>query len=284
MCDWNESNWKNIACTAANACGNGTLDTGEACDDGNADGTDGCTTACTVNVCGDGYLYRGSEECDEGGDNGTVCGSAYGSSCTYCSTDCRYVASTGSFCGDGVIEGDEYCDAGDIPLQYYSATYKTVYSTCSSAGSTSFLSEVTVATDLNGDGDDLDTGISMTCAAIGVCNGGEDNGDYCSSSSNCTNDTSGATDGTCVFATCSADCSAACPATFESESVLMQKEGIFGSSRSSSVTLNSYTSSTETNNFLITGNATTAYIPACHAVQSISVDIDDRNREYPNVY
>ncbi|MCK6554690.1 DUF4215 domain-containing protein [Candidatus Binatia bacterium] len=44
-------------------CGNGTVDTGEECDDGNTDDTDGCTLACTV--CGNG-VTAGYEECDDG--------------------------------------------------------------------------------------------------------------------------------------------------------------------------------------------------------------------------
>ena len=35
-------------------CGNGDLDSGEECDDGNTDETDGCDTMCKNNVCGDG--------------------------------------------------------------------------------------------------------------------------------------------------------------------------------------------------------------------------------------
>ncbi|MEZ4294970.1 MAG: EGF domain-containing protein [Polyangiaceae bacterium] len=52
-------------------CGNGNLDLCEVCDDGNASNNDGCTNVCQQNVCGDGYVHTGVEDCDvlELGDN-----------------------------------------------------------------------------------------------------------------------------------------------------------------------------------------------------------------------
>jgi cysteine-rich repeat protein len=48
------------------ACGNGVLEAGEECDDGNLDDFDGCTTQCILcGVCGDGIIGM-SEECDDG--------------------------------------------------------------------------------------------------------------------------------------------------------------------------------------------------------------------------
>ena len=49
-------------------CGDGALDPGEACDDGNLDNSDGCLTNCELASCGDGYAYVGVEECDDGND------------------------------------------------------------------------------------------------------------------------------------------------------------------------------------------------------------------------
>lgn len=47
-------------------CGDGTLDAGEACDDGNNVDGDGCSANCTVEAyCGDGTLDPG-EQCDDG--------------------------------------------------------------------------------------------------------------------------------------------------------------------------------------------------------------------------
>ena len=55
-------------------CGDGTLDPGEACDDGNNIDGDGCSATCTVeSYCGDGVLDAG-EQCDDGNTtNGDGC-------------------------------------------------------------------------------------------------------------------------------------------------------------------------------------------------------------------
>jgi cysteine-rich repeat protein len=48
-------------------CGDGQLEPGEACDDGNSSSTDGCVSAfCKLAVCGDGFVWEGVEECDDG--------------------------------------------------------------------------------------------------------------------------------------------------------------------------------------------------------------------------
>lgn len=52
-------------------CGDGILDTGEECDDGNNDDDDGCDANCLIEaapVCGDGNVDPG-EECDDGNNN-----------------------------------------------------------------------------------------------------------------------------------------------------------------------------------------------------------------------
>lgn len=57
-------------------CGNGTVEAGEACDDGNQTQTDACKNNCQFNVCGDGYLYSNQEQCDDGNSiNGDGCSS-----------------------------------------------------------------------------------------------------------------------------------------------------------------------------------------------------------------
>ena len=45
-------------------CGNGVLDSGEQCDDGNLIDTDACLSTCQFNVCGDGVINTGVEQCD----------------------------------------------------------------------------------------------------------------------------------------------------------------------------------------------------------------------------
>ena len=52
-------------------CGDGTLDTGETCDDGNNTDNDGCSATCQIEVCGDGILQTAlGEKCDDGNTKG----------------------------------------------------------------------------------------------------------------------------------------------------------------------------------------------------------------------
>jgi cysteine-rich repeat protein len=80
-------------------CGNGIREGAELCDDGNAQGGDGCTASCVVERCGDGERNnRGREDCD---DNNTQSGDG-------CSATCAF-----EFCGNGTREGAEACDDGN---------------------------------------------------------------------------------------------------------------------------------------------------------------------------
>lgn len=65
------------------SCGDGTVNTGEACDDGNTSNNDGCNVSCKLEFCGDGVV-NGVEQCD----NGNITGSSTG---TECSTNCTFV-------------------------------------------------------------------------------------------------------------------------------------------------------------------------------------------------
>jgi len=78
-------------------CGNGIEDPDEACDDGNTVDDDFCRNDCTLPVCGDG-VTQGSETCDDGN---TVDDDS-------CRNDC-----TLPVCGDGVTQGSEACDDGN---------------------------------------------------------------------------------------------------------------------------------------------------------------------------
>ena len=83
--------------TSAGVCGDGLVDPGEECDDGNTDDGDACLTSCLAATCGDGLVERGVEECDDGNrDDRDACGN-----------DCKLPV-----CGDGVKEGSEECDLG----------------------------------------------------------------------------------------------------------------------------------------------------------------------------
>jgi hypothetical protein len=117
-------------------CGDGTVDDGEECDDGEGNGDNAaCTSACALAICGDGKILTGTEECDDGTDNAddaactsecmqATCGDAkiqagvedcdngvndgsYGT----CNGDCSLAPG----CGDGVVQdGFEDCDGVDI--------------------------------------------------------------------------------------------------------------------------------------------------------------------------
>ncbi len=73
----------------AGDCGNGVLETGEQCDDGNTLSGDGCSASCRLEVCGNRILDPG-EQCDDGN---TVSGDG-------CSATCQREPR----CGDGVVD------------------------------------------------------------------------------------------------------------------------------------------------------------------------------------
>jgi cysteine-rich repeat protein len=80
-------------------CGDGVVDAGEECDDGNEIDGDACTNNCTIAACGDGAVQEGAEGCDDGNE---VDGDA-------CTNACELAA-----CGDGIVqEGVEGCDDGN---------------------------------------------------------------------------------------------------------------------------------------------------------------------------
>jgi len=64
--------------TPAGDCGNGVVEAGEQCDDGNLVAGDGCSASCRLEVCGNGIRDAG-EQCDDGN---TVSGDG-------CSAGCR---------------------------------------------------------------------------------------------------------------------------------------------------------------------------------------------------
>jgi fibro-slime domain-containing protein len=109
-------------------CGDGKLDPGEACDDGNPTSGDGCSATCQLetgfacgdpgtaclatHACGNGIL-EDLEQCD---DHNTTSGDG-------CSANCQLEAGwtcpipgircTAAECGDGIVAGYEECDDGN---------------------------------------------------------------------------------------------------------------------------------------------------------------------------
>jgi cysteine-rich repeat protein len=89
-------------CESEETCGNGVVDfvVGEQCDDGNLVGNDGCEADCKLPRCGDHVLNTAAgEECDDGnqtdGDG--------------CSRDCV----SNEMCGNNVRDPGEECDDGN---------------------------------------------------------------------------------------------------------------------------------------------------------------------------
>lgn len=76
-------------------CGNGILESGEACDLGiyNADNSY-CRSDCILQQCGDGFVGPG-ESCDDGNNNDN----------DECSNQCKLAS-----CGDGIVQPGEQCD------------------------------------------------------------------------------------------------------------------------------------------------------------------------------
>ncbi len=108
-------------------CGDGNVDVGEECDDGNQE-TEACPSGqaeCTVcsadctevvvmAVCGDGIINTDDEECDDGNHDTESC--EYGETdCLICDASCKELKGATSFCGDGVTDdaSGEECDSGD---------------------------------------------------------------------------------------------------------------------------------------------------------------------------
>ncbi|MDC0673977.1 SBBP repeat-containing protein [Nannocystis radixulma] len=95
------------------SCGNGVLDPGEACDDGNADETDACTTLCNAPSCSDGLESGDESDLDCGGSCG---GCAVGQGCGG-DGDCLGGACEANQCVDGCVPwarqwGTQYSDGG----------------------------------------------------------------------------------------------------------------------------------------------------------------------------
>ena len=110
-------------------CGDGFLQVGEACDDANASNADGCTSVCQTARCGDGFVQVG-EACDDGNATNT----------DGCSNTCQAAR-----CGDSFVQTGEGCDDGNAVTE--SCGYgQTICTVCSSscqpsAGATAYCGD-----------------------------------------------------------------------------------------------------------------------------------------------
>ena len=138
-------------------CGDGVVERGEACDDGNRDDGDECAADCSAitwpNICGDG-LRGPAEYCDPGDEPGLDYSVDYVASC---STTCDWVT---SYCGDTRIDSDhgEACDDGNRDAgDYCAADCSAVTGYCGDG-----------ITQINEDCDDAGVpgGCSDTCTSV----------------------------------------------------------------------------------------------------------------------
>ena len=81
-------------------CGDGIIQSGEECDDGNINSMDNCLNTCKLSTCGDGFVHAEKEECDDADANSD-------SEPDACRTTCMSAT-----CGDGVVDDNEACDDG----------------------------------------------------------------------------------------------------------------------------------------------------------------------------
>src|SRR5690349_20466005 len=84
-----------------NTCGDGEKEGSEQCDDGNTSNGDGCSSTCHAEAstrCGNNEVDVATETCDDG--NNTA-GDG-------CSPMCQ------SECGNGMLDGTEACDDGNL--------------------------------------------------------------------------------------------------------------------------------------------------------------------------
>jgi fibro-slime domain-containing protein len=166
-------------------CGNGTRTEDEACDDGNRENGDGCSSDClgieagfscyptgkpcrVIARCGDG-IVASSESCDDGnGADGDGCSARckfeIGWKCSGNPSKCSATA-----CGDGDAEGVESCDdKNDLPFDGCSATCQTEPN-CESGACSSKCGDGLV---LNEDCDDGNTRDGDGCSASCKVEGG----------------------------------------------------------------------------------------------------------------
>ncbi|MCA9693175.1 MAG: hypothetical protein R3A51_03090 [Nannocystaceae bacterium] len=122
-------NTTSVDTTTPGVCGDGSIDEGEECDDGDNGPGQACLEGCVANVCGDGDKGPG-EGCDDGpanNDSGVcksdctlnVCGDGHKGPAEGCDDgnnvdddECTNSCSVKT-CGNGVLDPDEECDDGN---------------------------------------------------------------------------------------------------------------------------------------------------------------------------
>lgn len=161
-------------------CGDGTLTSDEACDDGNKVSGDGCSASClqvergfscpnpgkpcrAIARCGDG-IVAASEQCDDGnvlpGDGCSErCRVELGKKCDGAPSVC-----TNTTCGDGKVEGAESCDDGNTTPFDGCSEVCTIEPNCKGESCTSSCGDGLLINEECDDGNTIDgDGCSSTC-------------------------------------------------------------------------------------------------------------------------
>ncbi len=115
------SPYQNTCRTKCRPCGDGILDPGEACDDGNNVSGDGCKGDCSSDeTCGNGIVddhLDPPEECDPGQEQPDVDCAELGfqAGTAKCRPDCTLdLSGCEEGCGNGRVDGADECDGRDL--------------------------------------------------------------------------------------------------------------------------------------------------------------------------
>ena len=151
-------------------CGNGHVDQGEACDDGNDQNGDGCSSSCQLE-CGNGKVDPG-EQCDDGNKvNGDGC-----------DNNCKFTG-----CGNGIVDPGEQCDDGNtVNGDGCSSTCQISQSSCGN-GQLNPGEQCDDGNQISGDGCD------QNCRITGCGNGAVSPGEECDDGNNVSGDGCSAT-------------------------------------------------------------------------------------------
>ena len=99
-------------------CGNGVVNSGEACDDGNTNDCDGCKGDCSraQPTCGDGIVECIMEQCDGAALGGGTCsGQGYSGGTLACTGSCTFDTTNCYTCGNAVCESAKGENNGNCP-------------------------------------------------------------------------------------------------------------------------------------------------------------------------